>query len=1389
MKFGTIRHWFAGILGLAACALAVQFLRSDREPVQAQEPKWDTIAAAYKTDAQPLLVQYCQRCHSGKHPEAEIDLKHFATLDDVRKSPRVWQKVLEMLDSGQMPPKDEKQPSDAERTKLQAWVRGYLKLEARAQAGDPGRVTLRRLSNAEYTYTLRDLTGVASLQPAREFPVDGAAGEGFTNTGDALAMSPALFTKYLDAGKRVAKHAVLLPDGLRFSAATTRQDWTNEVLAEIRGIYGAYSDSNASTQVKLQGLVWDTKQGGRLPVEKYLAATLAEREALKSGAKSIETVAKERALSAKYLGIVWQTLNGREPSLLLDDLRARWRQAKPEDAGAIAVEISRWQSALWKFNSVGHLGKVGGPKAWMTPTDLLVAKHDAKVKIPATQTDEVTLYLIAADAGDGNEHDYVVWQQPKFVAAGKPELLLKDIRSATQNLAALRAELFADTAKYLQAVDEASADGKADLAALAKKHDIEPTALAAWLSYLRGVELGPTAVKDHFTNKLPRAAKYDFIQGWGNPETPLIVANSSDQHVRIPGNMKPHSVAVHPSPKLSAVVGWQSPVAGKLRVTAKIVHAHPECGDGVSFSLELRRGSTRQRLASGIAQGAKEPKIEPVEISVKEGDLVSIAIGPRASHACDLTAVDLTLALGDKTWDLAKDVSGDLLAANPHADRLGNKAVWHFYSEPIAGTLAPAIAIPNGSLLERWLAAKTKEEKTRLAAEVQKSLATEPTDKATPDATVYRQLASLNGQLLGRLRDLRPRKNASVPNQWGVDPALFGRHPKDGGKVDASSLCVKAPAMVEVRVPADLVAGYDFVTSGVLHADAREQGSVQLQVLTSRPIATPSLQPGVPILVAENGAARKQIAAALDAFRELFPSAVCYTKIVPVDEVVTLILFHREDHQLVRLMLDEAQKRKLDRLWDELEYISQFPITQVDAYNQLMEYATQDSDPRPFEPLRKPINERAGAFKKRLLDTQPKHVEAVIEFAGRAYRRPLAQKEKDDLAALYQKLRKQELPHEEALRLTLARVLVAPAFLYRLETPGPGATATPVTGEELASRLSYFVWSSAPDATLTEVAAAGKLRDPDVLVAQMKRMLQDQKVRRLATEFGCQWLHIHGFDALNEKSETHFPTFAGLRGAMYEESILFFADLFHRDRSVLDILDADYTFANEDLAKHYGIPGVKGKEWRRIDGVKKFGRGGILGQATTLATQSGASRTSPILRGNWVSEVLLGEKLPRPPKGVPQLPEDETKTEGLTVRQLVERHSSDPKCAVCHRRIDAYGFALEGFDAIGRRRSKDLANRPIETRVKAMDGAEFDGLGGLRDYLLSKRKDAFVRQFCKKLLGYALARGVQLSDEPLLDEMQEQLKANGYRVSVALEAIVRSKQFREIRGSKFVTSE
>jgi hypothetical protein len=539
---------------------------------------------------------------------------------------------------------------------------------------------------------------------------------------------------------------------------------------------------------------------------------------------------------------------------------------------------------------------------------------------------------------------------------------------------------------------------------------------------------------------------------------------------------------------------------------------------------------------------------------------------------------------------------------------------------------------------------------------------------------------------------------------------------------------------------------------------------------------------GAPILASEGSAARKRLESACDDFRRLFPAALCYTTIVPNDEVVTLNLLYREDDQLVRLMLDENQKAELDRLWDELRYISQDALTMVDAFTQLMEYLTQDADPKVFEPMRKPINDRAAAFRQLLIDSEPEHLSALVDFARRAYRRPLTGTETQELLALYGTLRAQDIPHEETIRLLVARVLVAPAFLYRVEKPVPGASQGPVSNWEQASRLSYFLWSSLPDAGLEQVAADGRLTDPDALVAQTQRMLRDPRTRRLATEFACQWLHIHDFDHLDEKSDQHFPTFIGLRGAMYEESIRFFTDLFQNDGSVLGILDADHTFLNEALAAHYGIPGVSGEEWRRVDGVKQFARGGILGQATTLSKQSGASRTSPILRGNWITEVLLGERLPRPPKNVPPLPADEAALEGLTVRQLVEKHTSDAKCSVCHQRIDPIGFALEGFDAIGRRREKDLGDRPINTQVKVMDGAEFADLDGLRTYLLTVRREAFLRQFCRKLLGYSLGREVQLSDEPLLADMQTELKARDYRVIAALELIVRSRQFREIRG-------
>ena len=1052
------------------------------------------LADEYRDRIRPLTRQYCLSCHSTEQQVGELDLEQFATLSDVRSGTKSWLKVIEMLDNGEMPPGFAEQPAPGQKRQLRDWVDRYLQAESLANAGDPGPVVLRRLNNAEYTYTIRDLTGV-DLDPARQFPTDSAAGEGFTNTGNALVMSPALLRKYLDAGKEIASHAVLLPDGFRFSPHSTRRDWTDEVLARIRGLYGEYvetADFGVGQAVGNLAVHSDTRIGlaGRLPLEKYLSATISERDALRSGRKSVRTVARERGLSARYLDLLWTHLAAEESTLLLDHLRAAWQSSGLEDVPSLASRIRAWQRGLWTFGPVGLIGRKGGPSRWMEPVDPLVTQKRICFSVPqfadGREPEDLVFSLVVGDAGDGNDHDYVVWQRPRLVAHGRPDILLRDVK------------------KLAQAMDG-------------------------------------------------------------------------------------------------------------------------EAGDAGS--------------------------------------------------------------------------------------------------------------------------------------------------------------------------------------EWGLDPGLFGRHP-DGRAVDADSLCVQAPSVIRIRIPGRLAAGYDFVTTAVLEEQTGRKGSVQVDLAPGTAAPNTSLLPSQvmvtfsrvtqvfsesravsflkPILIASESPVRAKMEAAFNEHRKLFPATLCYNQIVPVDEVLTINLFYREDDHLARLMLEPEEEARLDRLWDELHYVSHSAFQRVLALDLLVEAFQGNGleDRSQYEavlPLRRLYDRDAADFRKRFLRDEPVQLDALVDFAARAYRRPLSVGEQDRLRGLYRRLRDEEMDHEEAFRLTLARMLVSAPFLYRLEE-APAGTGGPVSDWELANRLSYFLWSSLPDEELRSLAAAGRLRDPEVLSQQARRLLRDPRVRRLATEFACQWLHIHEFDTLDEKSEKHFPEFAELRADMYEESIRFFTDLFQRDASLLSLLDSDHTFLNQRLARFYGVDGLEGGGWRRVDGVRSRGRGGILGFATTLARQSGASRTSPILRGNWISEVLLGEKLPRPPQDVPQLPPDEIATDGLTVRELVARHSSDPQCSGCHLKIDPFGFALEGYDAIGRRRQHDLGGRVIDTRTTLPDGTEIDGLSGLRDYLVKKRRDAIFGQFYRKLLGYAVAREVQLSDQPLLNEIQDRMAKNEYRFSVAVDMIVRSRQFREIRG-------
>src|SRR3954471_12416956 len=317
----AMRHPFRRIRAAILCStltLLVSALLAARGLTWANEPNAALVGVAYEKNIHPLLERYCHDCHGGGDvTEGDINFAAMKTWGEAAKHPKTWQKVAEMLGNGLMPPQDAEQPTKAEREQLRKWVADDLRIEARAHAGDPGRVVLRRLSNAEYTYTIRDLTGVASLDPAREFPADGAAGEGFTNTGNALVMSSALVTKYLDAAKEVASHAVLLPDGFRFLPHTTARDWTDDTLAKIRNFYSQFTDDGGGSKVNLQGIVFDTNKGGHLPVQQYLEATLVEREEIISDGKTIDTAARDHGLNAKYFRILWAGLTGNNRSLIL----------------------------------------------------------------------------------------------------------------------------------------------------------------------------------------------------------------------------------------------------------------------------------------------------------------------------------------------------------------------------------------------------------------------------------------------------------------------------------------------------------------------------------------------------------------------------------------------------------------------------------------------------------------------------------------------------------------------------------------------------------------------------------------------------------------------------------------------------------------------------------------------------------------------------------------------------------------------------------------------------------------------------------------------------------------------------------------------------------------
>ena len=401
----------------------------------------------------------------------------------------------------------------------------------------------------------------------------------------------------------------------------------------------------------------------------------------------------------------------------------------------------------------------------------------------------------------------------------------------------------------------------------------------------------------------------------------------------------------------------------------------------------------------------------------------------------------------------------------------------------------------------------------------------------------------------------------------------------------------------------------------------------------------------------------------------------------------------------------------------------------------------------------------------------------IIEtIARRAYRRPIPSAELEQLVAFYRS-GDARAPFERRIQLTLRRILASPKFVFRVE-PDPAGTPVGATYRisdlDLASRLSFFLWSTIPDDRLLDLASQGKLKEPAVFEAQVRRMLADPKAEALVKNFAGQWLQLRNLQNV-VPDPVEFPNFDdNLRNAFVRETEMLFASVMREDRSVTDLLSADYTFVNERLARHYRIPNVYGSHFRRVP-VKDDARRGILGHGSMLTVTSHAATTSPVLRGKWILENLYGTPPPPPPPEVPAL-EDKDESGPLSMRAQMEKHRANPTCASCHKLMDPIGFALENFDAVGAWRTRD-AGAVIDASGQLSDGTNVNGVATLRQAVV-KRSDVFVRTMTEKMLIYALGRGLTAHDMPVVRGIVRNAARQNYKFSTLVLGIVTSAPFQ-----------
>ncbi|MEY3285233.1 MAG: hypothetical protein RIR86_3246 [Acidobacteriota bacterium] len=437
----------------------------------------------------------------------------------------------------------------------------------------------------------------------------------------------------------------------------------------------------------------------------------------------------------------------------------------------------------------------------------------------------------------------------------------------------------------------------------------------------------------------------------------------------------------------------------------------------------------------------------------------------------------------------------------------------------------------------------------------------------------------------------------------------------------------------------------------------------------------------------------------------------------------------------------------------------------------------------PYDPVLKPSPESqrliyaCGHLNGRHVDGCEQKI--IANLARRAWRRPVSLAETSRLRRLFTLSRQRGSSFEEGLAVALQAILVSPHFLFRIEddraAQGVRRPYHPLDQYELAARLSYFLWSSMPDAELRRLADRQMLRQPGVLEAQVKRMIADPKSRALVENFGGQWLELRRLESVTPDTQ-RFPAWDEyLRVSIRRETELLLQNILQQDRPLTELIDADYTYLNERLARFYEIPGVTGPAFQRVQLKDRSRRGGILTQASVLTVSSYATRTSPVLRGKWILENILNAPPPAPPAGVPPLSEEEA-GKAMTLRQKLEEHRKNPTCASCHARMDPLGFGLENFDAIGRWRTHD-GDAPIDSSGVLPNGTRFSGPGELKQIVLQQR-DAFTQGLTEKMLTYALGRGVERYDRPVIRQIATKTAANNYRISSLITEIVRSLPFQ-----------